>query len=373
MSISFSNFYEKNYRELFIRIIIRCLPIIWTFSLLYFVSIYYDETFLTNYEINVRIIGVGISLISIPFFNMFLFRHFNSKTLKQHHYYVNTIFLISVILLLCNYNYSSSVFCVMNAYLLRIMIIQKSTGNGKDMSLYQSFLFYSALVMGYPLLIIEINKWILILYSMVLLFIYWLQHKKYSIQAVASTSVEKHPRIQKIHVLNSFSGLTLNNIDIFIANIIKESNNSFALALLLARRIASILELISQTFVQSFTIENIKSYKRPFKIILGYTSIAIILLHPLAIRMFYNYSIDLIIVLFLLLFAFKTYLSIEERIIIESQQFGNYAITIFLISIIGIITLLITNETIPLTSFYFISLILIGLFRISFYKLLSWK
>lgn len=42
-------------------------------------------------EFNTRLIGLGTTLVSIPFFNTFLFGYFSNIIKHQYHYYVKTL------------------------------------------------------------------------------------------------------------------------------------------------------------------------------------------------------------------------------------------------------------------------------------------
>ena len=126
---------NNDFKKTFFLIIIRSVPVFWTFGLLYIVSVLYNENFLTNYEINVRLIGMGISLVSIPFFNSFLFCHYSKRIFKLHHYYIFFLSFVSLIFIFLDSKYTIVSFCILMGYIIRVLVALRSTAKKRNMDL----------------------------------------------------------------------------------------------------------------------------------------------------------------------------------------------------------------------------------------------
>lgn len=125
-----------------VRLFIRGIPIIFLLAISYYFSDNYSSEKAYFYEFNTRLIGLGTALVSIPFFNTFLFGYFSNKTKKQHHFYVKILVLLTVLLMIFESELILVAFSVSLAYLIRSAIVFDSMAKNKSMNTLQKGIFY---------------------------------------------------------------------------------------------------------------------------------------------------------------------------------------------------------------------------------------
>lgn len=346
----------------FIRLVVRSLPIFFLFLCSFYVSLNYPENIIFNYEFQTRIIGLGISLLSAPFFNTFLFGYQRAKTKKWHNFFVVAILVISFLSILFLNPYKVITFSVTSAYLIRIIVVLNSTSKGRSMNYFEMFVFYFSLVIFYPLLLFEnVSSLALLVILLLISFIYYSKINKVSL-------MEKNKK--DIYLgLNSFSGILFNNYDLVVSKLIG-SENFLGLALLYSKRIANVFELISQTFIQSLKLNELKTLKKFFIYYIPIGLLTIIILHKFFLNLFMEYnSYNIWICMFLLIFGLRSSSTYFERYIFENKGLKTYSIVSLFIAILLSFLLMMNLDWEFMFGFYLFTIFTIILIRLYLFKI----
>lgn len=343
-----------------IRLFIRGIPIIFLLALSYYVSDNYNSEKTYFYEFNTRLIGLGTALVSIPFFNTFLFGYFSNKTKKQHHFYVKILVILTVLLMILESELILVAFSVSSAYLIRSAIVFDSMAKNKSMNSLQMVFFYFSLVIFYPLLLLETIPKLLLVSFLLLIYIYYRKLHRH-LKPI-------NPRKTEVYMgLNSASGLALNNFDLIISRLFEQE---LGLAILYAKRIVSVFDIITQTFVQSITITKMRKLKPIFFTALPFILIIISISHIEIISLFLmNFQLDYSVLAFIIISGIKAITVYYERIVFETSYIKSYTIIVSVIISLLYITLFLTLEPKSLFFYYLLVLLLICITRLGLFKL----
>ena len=348
----------KDYSSLF-RILIRIIPIIFLLALSYYVSNNYNTEKIYYYEFNTRLIGLGIALLSIPFFNTFLFGHFSNRTKNQHHYYVKTLVILSVLTMILESEFKIIAFSVSSAYLIRSAIVFNSMAKNKSMNSLQMGIFYFSLVIFYPLLLLETTPKFLLVSFLLLIYIYYRKLHRH-LKPISPRKTELYMGI------NSASGLALNNFDLIISKLFEQE---LGLAILYAKRIVSLFDITTQTFVQSITFSKMKKLKPIFFTALPLILVIICFSHTQIISFFLeDYQLDYWILALIIVSGIKAITVYYERTVLETGYIKFYSIIVLIIISLLYMTLFLTLEAKTLFFYYLLSLFLICLIRSVLFK-----
>ena len=300
--------YFRDYRSLF-RVLIRIIPIFFLLALSYYVSNNYNSEKTYYYEFNTRLIGLGIALISIPFFNTFLFGHFSNRIKNQHHNYVKTLVFLSVLIMILEPEFKIIAFSVSSAYLIRSAIVFNSMAINKSMNSLQMVIFYFSLITFYPLLLLDTIPKLLLVLFLLLIYIYYRKLHRH-LKPISPRKTELYMGI------NSASGLALNNFDLIISKLFEQE---LGLAILYVKRIVSLFDITTQTFVQSITFSKMKKLKPIFFTALPLILGIICLSHTQIISFFLeDYQLDYWILAFIIISGIKAI-----TVYYEKNNFGN--------------------------------------------------
>jgi hypothetical protein len=330
------SFYNKS----LLKLLIRSIPIFYLLGLSLWVSQTYAPQQVFEYEFKIRVLGVGIAITSFPFFNSFLFGYQTEKLKSIHNIY---ILLLSVLLLLVFFlvpDYKLIGFSIIIAYLIRIIIVLRSTSINRSMNYLEIFIFYFSLVSFYPLFLLKnFPTLILFLVVLLLLLIYFFAQKN-----VVSKKFENKNSKNNSLAINSLSGIILNNFDLVISKLIF-NDSVLGLAFLYSTRFVNVLDLITQTFIQSYTLDELKKMKYFFLKIMPFSLVIILIAHPLLLRFFIDsYTPNFWIFIFILVIGLRSLTAFFERFIFHGKMLRFYSSYVFFSALIIIFLLFINKD-----------------------------
>ena len=317
MPKSSSGFYKKS----LLKLLIRSIPIFYLLGISFVVSQTYAPQQVFEYEFKIRVLGVGIAITSFPFFNSLLFGYLTEKLKKIHNTYVLLLSVLLVFVFLWVPDYKLIAFSIITAYLIRVIIVLRSTSINRSMNYLEIFIFYFSLVIFYPFFLLN-NSPTIILFLVVIIFllIYFFTQKNIDF------AKNKNKKSKNNYLaINSFSGIILNNFDLVITKLIF-MDTLLGLAFLYSKRLVNVLDLITQTFIQSYNLDELKKMKLFFLKTMPLLLVLLLILHPLLLRFFIDdYNPNFWIFIFIFIFGLKSATSYFERFIFHGSMLRFYS------------------------------------------------